>query len=170
MTSGDNEIRIQVNYKDLRKTFSGQVDDVWISINRFFSDLIPTFEIAKDIILTVDLPHLVENVRNLIAFTEESSYLLISKDNLTDNETLILHLLGTYVGYRLGILKSDALSRDELQGKLGKSPKITSTRLGELVRSELVTKTDEGKYKITTYGITQMQKDILPNMKEKIGI
>lgn len=169
MTDDENNIKVQVKYKGLEETFSGQVDDVWISINRFFSDLIPTFGIARDILLTVDLPLLIEDCKNLIAFTKESSYLLVSKDTLTDNETLALQLLAGYVGHRMGILESDALSREKLQAKLGKSSKITSTRLGELVRSEMATKTDDGNYKITTYGINQMQKDILPKIKERIG-
>jgi hypothetical protein len=57
-----------------------------------------------------------------------------------------------------------------LQAKLGKSSKITSTRLGELVKSDLATKTADEKFKITTFGITQMQKEILPKIKAKINV
>jgi hypothetical protein len=52
--------------------------------------------------------------------------------------------------------------------KLGKDSKITSTRLGELVKSEVAAKTADEKYKITTFGIVQMQKEMLPRIKAKI--
>ena len=167
MTDDENNLMIQIKYKDIEKTFSGQVDDVWISVNRFFCDLIPTFNIAKDIFLTADLPHLIRDCKDLIAFTKDSPYLVVSRDKLTDNETLALQLLAGYIGYRLGVLESDLLSREELQSKLGKNSKITSTRISELVRSEIAKKTSNGKYMITAFGINQMQKEILPRIKEK---
>jgi len=170
LTNGDGEITIQVKYKDVEKTFSGPVNDVWISINKFFSEFIPTFEVSKKIILTVDLQNLIKDCENIVAFTEEGPHLLVSRSKLTDNETLALQLLASYVGYKLGIVKSDAVSKEELQTKLGKTSKITSTRLGELVKKEIATKTNDGKYKISTLGVIQMQKDFLPRIKAKIGI
>lgn len=170
MTNGDGEITIQVKYKDVEETFSGPVNDVWISINKFFSEFIPTFEASKKIILTVDLQNLIKDCENIVAFTEEGPHLLVSRSKLTDNETLALQLLASYVGYKLGIVKSNAVSKEELQTKLGKTSKITSTRLGELVKKEIATKTNDGKYKISTLGVIQMQKDFLPRIKAKIGI
>ena len=169
MTNGDGGITIQVKYKDVEKTFSGPVNDVWVSINKFFSEFIPTFEVSKRIILTVDLQNLIKDCENIIAFTEESPHLLVSRSKLTDNETLALQLLASYVGCKLGIVKNDAVSKEELQTKLGKISKITSTRLGELVKREIATKTNDGKYKISTFGVIQMQKDFLPRIKAKIG-
>ena len=170
MTLGDNEITIQVKYKDVEKTFSGNVNDVWISMNKFFSEFIPTFEVSKKIILTVDLQNLIKDCENIVAFTEEGPHLLVSRNKLTDNETLALQLLASYVGYKLGIVESDAISKEELQSKLGKTSKIASTRLGELVKKEVTAKTNDGKYKITTFGIIQMQRDILPKIKAKISV
>jgi predicted transcriptional regulator len=64
-------------------------------------------------------------------------------------------------------MENDVLSKEELQTKLGKSGKITSTRLGELVKNDMVTKTGNEKFKITTFGVAHMQKDILPKIKAK---
>ncbi len=168
MTGKEDEITVQIRYKDVEENFSGRVDDVWLGINRFFSEFIPAFEILRKLVLTVDLQKLIRDCENIIAFTQEGPHLLVSRDKLTDNETLALQLLASHVGYKLGILESDAISREELQAKLGKTTKITSTRLGELVKSEMVTKTPDGKYIITTFGIVQMQKDFLPRIKAKI--
>jgi hypothetical protein len=93
----------------------------------------------------------------------------VSKDRLTDNEALLLWLLAGYVGFSLGLVGSDAVSKEELQAKLGKSGKIASTRLGELVKSDVVAKVADDKYRITTFGIVQMQKDIIPKIRAKVG-
>ena len=169
MTGGEDQITVQIKYKDVEENFSGCVNDVWVSINKFFSEFIPAFEISKKLVLTVDLQELIKECENIIAFTEEGPHLLVSRDKLTDNETLALQLLASYVGYKLGTVESDAVSREELQAKLGKTAKITSTRLGELAKSEMVKKTANGEYKITTFGVIQIQKDFLPRIKLKIG-
>jgi len=64
---------------------------------------------------------------------------------------------------------NDSFSKEELQFKLGKTGKITSTRLGELVKNEYAVKTADDRFKITTFGITQTQKEILPKVKAKTG-
>ena len=170
MTCGEDEITVHVKYKDVEETFSGSIDDVWMSVNRFFSEFIPSFEVAKKLVLSVDLQRLMEECEGLIAFSQESANLLVSKDRLTDNETLMLWILACYMGFRLGLVDGDGVSRGELQAKLGKSGKITSTRLGELVKSDMIVKIDEDKYKITTFGVVQMQKDIIPKIKATTGI
>jgi hypothetical protein len=54
-----------------------------------------------------------------------------------------------------------------LQAKLGKSGKITSTRLGELVKNDSVAKTADEKFRVTTFGVSQLQKDLLSKIKAK---
>lgn len=169
MNDEAGKITVQVKYKDVEKTFTGSLEEVWLGVNKFFSDSIPSFEVARKLMLKVDLQKLVKECEGIIAFSREGANLLVSKDKLTDNETLCLWLLANYVGHQLGMVESDAVSKEELQAKLGKSGKITSTRLGELVKSDMVVKTADEKYKITTFGITQLQKDILPKIKAKIG-
>jgi len=169
LTNSADKLTIQVKYKDVEKTFSGTPEEVWLTVNKFFKEFLPSFEIANRLLLSVDLQSLVKDCEGLVAFSPEGPNLLISKSKITDNETLALLLLASYVGYRLGMLESDAVSKEELQVKLGKSGKITSTRLGELVKSEAVMKTSDDKYKMTTFGVAQMQKEVLPKIKAKIG-
>jgi hypothetical protein len=106
----------------------------------------------------------------LVGFADNAPHLLFPKEKLTDNETLALHLLAAHIGFRLGMLKTDVLTRDELQVKLGKNPKITSTRLGELIKAEIVEKTSEGGYRITSFGIFQMQREWMPKIKAKLNL
>jgi len=163
-----DKITVNVKYGDVEKTFSGSLEDVWLSLSRFFGEFVPSFSVARRLVLSVDLQMLVKECEGLIVFSKEGANLLVSKGKLTDNETLLLWLLAGYVGLQLGLVGSDAVSKEELQAKLGKSGKIASTRLGELVKNNVVVKTSDEKFRITTFGLVQMQKDIIPKIKAKI--
>lgn len=170
MSGEEFKLTVHVKYGEVEKSFSGSVEEVWVAVNRFFSEFIPAFELAKALVLTVDLQKLMEDCKGLIGFADNLPYLLVSKEKLTDNETLALHLLAAYLGYTLGMLKTDVLTREELQRKLGKNPKITSTRLGELVKGEIAEKTSEGGYRLTGFGVAQMQREWLPRIRTKLGL
>jgi hypothetical protein len=164
----EDKITVNIKYKDVEQTFSGNVNDVWISMNRFFSKTVPAFDAARKVVLKVDFQSLIEDCKDIIAVAPEGAALLVPRAKLTDSETLSLYLLATYVGYKLGLLDSDTVSKEELRVRLGKSGKITSTRLGELVREGWVKKTDEDNYKITTIGIRNLQSEVLPRIRAKI--
>ena len=167
MTEKPEKVAVHIKYKDVEKTFSAIPEETWLLLNKFFNEFLPSFEIANKLQLNVDLQQLARDCEGLIAFSPEGPNLLVSKSKLTDNETLSLWLLASYLGHKLGMVESDTVSKEELQTKLGKSGKITSTRLGELVKSDVVTKTADDEFRITTFGVVQMQKDTLPKIKAK---
>ncbi len=138
-------------------------------LSRFYASFVPQFEIAGKLALSVDVAALARDCEGIIAFSSEGANLLVPKNKLTDNETLALCLLAAYLGKKLSLLNSDELSKDELQAKLGKPSKTTSTRLGELVKNNWVTKEDDN-FRMTMFGVTQMQKDVLPRIISKTEI
>jgi len=164
-----DKIVVQVRYKEIEKIFSADnVEDIWLLLDSFFHEFVPSFNIASKLSLSVNLAGLAKDLEGVVAFSPEGANLLLSKNKLTDNETLVLWLLASYIGQKLGKFEKDSLSKEELQGKLGKSGKITSTRLGELVKNDLVSRLSEDRYRITTFGVAQVQKDILPRIQAKI--
>jgi len=167
LTEKPEKVTVQIKYKDVEETFSAPLEETWLLLNKFFNEFLPSFEMASKLWLSVDVQKLVKDCEGLIAFSKEGPNLLVPKSRLTDNETLSLWLLASYLGHKLGILEKDVLSKDELQAKLGKSGKIASTRLGELVKNDVVTKTADEKFRITTFGVVQMQKETLPKIKAK---
>ena len=167
MTEKPANIEVHIKYKDLDETFSAPPEETWLLLSKFFNKFLPSFEIANKLRLSVDTQTLAKDCEGLIAFSEEGPNILVSKSKLTDNETLSIWLLASYLGHKMDLMTSDALSKDELRVKLGKSGKITSTRLGELVKNDLVMKTADEKFKITTFGVIQMQKEILPKINAK---
>ena len=111
---------------------------------------------------------LAKDLNGIVAFSGDGASLLAPKNKLTDNEALSIWLAAQYLGHQLGMLNSDSQSKDELQVKLEKSGKITSTRLGELAKNGVVQKTLDDKFRITTYGVVQTQKEVIPKIKSKI--
>jgi hypothetical protein len=160
-------VTVHIKYQETEQTFTGDANQVWTNVNRFFTQMLPALKIAKKALLTVDLESLIEDCKNVIAIAPEGPVVLISKQKLTDSETLTLHLLATYIGNKLGQSKN-FLFKEELQVGLRKNAKITSTRIGELIREGLATKTEEGNYKITTLGIKRFQEESLPEIREKL--
>ncbi|UCE95630.1 MAG: hypothetical protein JSV51_07915 [Candidatus Bathyarchaeota archaeon] len=160
-------LTVRVKYMGMEKTFVGDVDSVWVNVNRFFSQMVPLIAIARRAVLTVNLEEAIRAGEGLVAVAEEGPMVLVSKQRLTDNESLLLKLLAAYIGGRLGVLDRIWLSREELKGWLGKSGKITGTRLGELCHEGLVAKTEEGRYRLSTFGIKQLIEEILPRIKRK---
>ena len=170
MTEKPEKVAVHIKYKDVEKTFSAAPEEAWLLLSKFFSEFLPSFEIAHKLLLNIDLQKLAADCEGLIAFSQEGANLLVPKSMLTDNETLLLWLLAGYLGKKLSIVESDVLSKEELQAKLGKSGKITSTRLGELVKSDVVAKTVDEKFRVTTFGVVQMQKEGLPKIKAKTSV
>jgi hypothetical protein len=160
-------VTVHIKYQGTEQTFTGDANQVWAGVNRFFSEMIPALNTVKKALLTVDVEKLIEDCKNIIAVAAEGPVLLVSRQKLTASETLALNLLATYIGNKLGHSK-DYLTKEELQAGLGKNAKITSTRLGELVREGLATKTEDGNYRISTLGIKRFQEEILPEIREKL--
>ena len=160
MTESERKVTVNIKYSGVEQTFTGDVNDVWVGVNKFFSEAIPTFDLARKVTLTVDLAKLIEDFKDVITIAPEGPELLIPKDKLTDSEVLQFYLLAAYVGFRLGKRLTEVMTKEELQAKLGKSMKITATRLGELVKQGTVVKGDDGAFRIATIGIKKLQEEL----------
>ena len=169
MSQKPEKIQVHLKYKEFEQQFSAEPQEAWLLTNHFFKDFIPSFDIAQKLSLSIDLQQLAEDLSGIAAFSTDGANLLVPKNKLTDNEALMIWLTTYYIGCKLGLVNSDSMSKDELQTKLGKSGKIVSTRLGELVKNGSVQKTADEKFKITTFGVVQTQKEVLPRIKTKIN-
>jgi hypothetical protein len=162
------KIHIQIKYKDVAQEFSAEPQEAWLLVNQFFKEFIPSFEIAQKLWLAIDLQQLARDLNGIVAYSSDGASLLAPKGKLTDNEALSIWLTAQHLGHKFGMLSSDALSKDELQTRLGKSGKIVSTRLGELAKNGIVAKTADDKFRITTFGVVQTQKEVVPKIRTKI--
>ena len=118
MSEEPSRLMVHIRYRDVEKELSGSPEEVWLLLNKFFEELLPTFETARRLMLTLDLRTLARDSEKVLAFAEEGPCILVPRDKLTDNETLVLLLLANYMGRRLGKTQTDGLSKEELQAKL----------------------------------------------------
>jgi len=160
MSESEGVVTVHIKYGSMEQTFSGSVNDVWVDVNRFFGEMIPVFDLARKVALTIDLPQLIEDAKDVIAIAPEGPELLVPKDKLTDSETLRLNLLAALLAQRLGKRPSDTMMKEELQVKLGKSMKITTTRVGELVKDGSVVKAEDGSFRISTIGVKRLHEEL----------
>ena len=167
MIKKSTNITVHIKYLETEQTFTGDPNQVWLLVNKFFSDMIPALQVIKSVLLTVDLNNLIKDCNKLIAVTPEGPVLLFSRKKLTDNETLKLHLVANFIAKSLGYSKNYP-TKGELQTVIGKNSKITSTRLGELIREGFVKKTEDNHFKITTIGIKRFQKETIPEIRKRI--
>jgi len=169
--SGKTEkVQVHLKYKEFEQQFSAELQEAWLLTNNFFKDFIPSFDIAQKLVVNIDLQQLTKDLSGLVAFSNDGASLLVPKNKLTDNETLLLWLAAYYLGSMLSLVSSEDLSKDELQQKLGKSSKITSTRLGELSKIGFVQKTIDEKFRISTMGVVQIQREVIPKIKSKLKL
>lgn len=160
MSESEGIVTVHIKYGGAEQTFTGSVNDVWVDVNKFFGEMIPVFDLARKVALTVDLPQLIEDAKGVIAIAPEGPELLVPKDKLTDSETLRLYLFAALVAQRLGKWPSDTMTKEGLQVKLGKSMKITTTRLGELVKDGSVVKSEDGGFRISTIGVKRLHEEL----------
>ena len=168
-TSDDEKfgkISVNIKFRGMENTFVGDANDVWFSLNKFFSENVPGLEILSKIMLTVDIKRLIEDCKDVVAITPEGIAVLVSKELLTDNEALMLRLLARYLEQKIGVSETAFLPKEALQEGLGKNAKIISTRLGELCRKGYVVRMN-GNYKISTIGVKMLQSELLPKLKSK---
>jgi hypothetical protein len=165
--SGEPKVSVRIKYGEVEQEFTAEPQQAWLLLAKFFGDLVPTFEVAQKLRLQVDLQQLAKDLEGIVAFSGDGANLLVPKAKITDNEALSVWLTAYFLGQKLGLVASDSLSKDELQLKLGKSGKITSTRLGELVKNEIATKTSDDRFRVTVFGVVQTQKEIIPKVRAK---
>jgi hypothetical protein len=168
LTDEQAKIAIRIRYKNFEKEIQASLEEAWLLLRQFFNEFIPSFEIANKLWLNIDLQQLAKECEGLIAFSKDGPSILASNARLTDNETLLLWLLANRLGNEIGVLAKGTISKDDLKIRLGKSAKIASTRLGELVKNGSIVKLEGENFRITTFGIIQMEREILPKIRAKV--
>ncbi|MEM2375810.1 MAG: winged helix DNA-binding protein [Candidatus Bathyarchaeia archaeon] len=171
MTSGENILELTVKYKDVETKFSGKPDDVIRAFFGFMSRVLPTYDFASKLILTVDLEELLNSVRGLIAFTPEGPAIIISREKLGgDRNAVILNLIKAYIGYKTGRLEKDTLSMAEITASTSIKSGTVAARLSELTNMGFVERVGRGEYRITTLGIKFFLDEVLPKIKSEAGL
>ena len=168
MESEEDPLEIFAKYRDLEIRFKGKPDEVIRSLLRLIQQILPTYDLASKLVLTVDLEDLLENVKGIIAFTPEGPVVTIPKEKISgERDAILLHLIKTYIGYKTGKLEKDTLATSEITSLTGGKSSSVGARLSELVSSGLIERVGRGEYRITTLGVKNFIDDVLPKIKSE---
>jgi len=163
-------LEVYAKYRDLELRFRGKPEEVVRVLLKFVQRILPAFDLASKITLTVDLEGLIENVEGIIAFTPEGPVVTVSKERLGgDKGAIMLHLIKAYIGHRTGRLDKDTLASSEIKSLIGVKSSTVAARLSELVSSGWVERVGRGEYRITTLGIKNFLDEVLPKIEAGEG-
>lgn len=154
--SDSGKLRIHVEFDGLREDYEGSPDEVIRAFLTSLSKVYPTLELARKLVFQPDLSKLAESLVGLVEFAPEG--LLVLASETPADEAILISLVGSYVGYRLGKIKDDTGSADELAKTTGKALKTISNQLAWMVDDGLVERIGRGKYRITSLGIKRFDQ------------
>lgn len=166
MESEEDLLELHARYKDIEFRFRGKPDDVVKSFLRFIHEVLPAFDLASRLVLSVDLEDLIRNMEGIIAFTPEGPVVTVSKERLGgERDAILVHLVKVYIGYRTGKLGKETLATNEIASLTGGKSSTVGARLSELVSSGWVERVGRGEYRITTLGIKNFVDEVLPKIE-----
>ncbi len=183
MTSNDlkknDVVNVSVQYEDIKVQFSGEPENVLLSVITFLSKHVPEIRLARKISLNYSLSELVELYSPIIKITPEGPKVIpdlgeIQNKKFSDKEIVMLFLLGSKIAYELGKTSERSFPLSDIQSATNLNPKSISSRLSELVKSSYVSKsvnkeseTESVVYSITTMGISWLNNIITKKISLK---
>ncbi|MFH0748499.1 MAG: hypothetical protein V1915_01050 [Candidatus Bathyarchaeota archaeon] len=156
--SNHDRLKVHVELGELKQDFEGTPDEIVKAFLTSLANIYPSLELAKKLVFQPDLSRLAENLVGLVKFAPEG--LLVLTQETPSEEAIMISLVGSYVGYRLGKIDSDTDSANGLAKTTGKALKTISNQLAWMIDDNLVERVDRGRYKITSLGITKFEQII----------
>jgi hypothetical protein len=158
-------LEVWIRHDKLEVKLSGSVDEVIRGVLEFIGKVYPSYELVSRLTLTVDFERLLRDLENVIAVTPEGLVITVPREMLSEREGIRLHLLRTYVGYRLGRLGKDSMSIGEILAVTGGKAGAIAGRLSEMVDDGWAERVGRGEYRVTTLGVKQFCDVVLPRLK-----
>ncbi|MBS7656597.1 MAG: hypothetical protein QXI71_02210 [Candidatus Bathyarchaeia archaeon] len=168
MGENKSSLEVIVKFKDVETRFVGKSEDVIQSVLKYFSKIIPGFELISSLTLTIDMENLLKSVKDLMAFTPEGIVITVPREKMGGERDVILtHLVKSYIGFKTGQIGKDSLTMNEIQSFTGGKSGTVGARLSELTSLGWVERVGRGEYRITTLGVKAFLDDVLPKLVPK---
>lgn len=146
-------IRAVIRCGEMEIEFEGGYEEVWKSINKFFSEAYPALEVARKLAGAVDVIELAKKLEGFVEFRD--GRIVIMKE-MDAKRRILLCLAAAYVGRRLGLFDKEYLAPREIAAYAGLDERVARARLSELRKAGLVVKADEGLYSFTSSSIGEL--------------
>lgn len=150
---------MEIQYRDLKHTVEGNVEEVLIELMKFFSKIHPALEIVSKISFTPDYVQLTEVLSEFVNIGPDGEVILV-KSGLSADKAIGVVLLGAYVAKKIGKKPSDDMSVEELASSTRKALKTVRNTIVEMAKSNILERTGRGTYRITTIGMKELIEDL----------
>lgn len=147
------KVRVMIRHEGTDIEFEGGYEEVWRSVNKFFSELYPSLEIVRKLTGAVDVTSLAKRLQGLVEFRE--GRIVILKE-LDAKRKILLCLAAAHVGKALNLFEKEKLTPREIAAYTGLDERVTRARLSELRKAGLVVKADEGLYEFTSCSLEEL--------------
>ncbi|UCC33862.1 MAG: hypothetical protein JSW53_02335 [Candidatus Bathyarchaeota archaeon] len=163
---GAPKLKITLRYGALESTCEGSADEALRFIFNFIKDVYPSYELVRNLTLTVDLERLLGKLKDVISFLPRGRPVILKPTGkLTDSDLILTYLVAVYAGNQIGMAEDANLSMADLLDKTGKPAGTVAGRLSELVNELHVERVGRGKYRVTAYGVKAFTEEILPKLE-----
>lgn len=162
--SSEQKVRVHVEYGNLKADFEGRADEVFKEVIRLLSHGIPAIETISRLTYNVDFFKLMNDLAGIVTIIPEGPTLPPDLE-LSAPEAIGLCLLGAHIGAKLGKLKKDFMSIEELAIFTRKAEKTIRNAILAMVKLGFIERTEEGEYRITTLGAKEFEDTIIPKLK-----
>ena len=164
--SGKNRLLVRIEYGGATEEISGDFDEVTRQTMKFLYNIAPKLSLLDRIKLEIEDDKLIEEIGSIIKISSEGPVLLKEFKGLKTSDAIVTYLVGSYLGYKLGILSEDSLTVDQLSAYTVAGKDVVRARLSELGRSLMVEAGQVGERRITKIGLMRFEKEILPRLIE----
>ena len=154
--SDRKKLRIHVEFEGLKEDYEGTPDEVIRALLVSLSQVYPSLELVKKLVFQPDLAVLADSLAGVVEFAPDG--LLVLAGEVPADEAMLVSLVGSYVGFRLGKLDDDTSSADELAKTTGKALKTISNQLAWMIDDGLVERVGRGKYRATSLGVKKFNQ------------
>ncbi|MEM2910346.1 MAG: hypothetical protein QXO01_04710 [Nitrososphaerota archaeon] len=150
-------LKVRIQHDDVSVEFDGNYEDVWVSVNRYLSELYPSISIVKKFLGFVDISHIMSLLSGKAQVVNGR---IIVSAQVDAKKKILICLAAAYVGKMLGLLEHDALSPKEVSIFTGLEERVTRARLSEMRRLGLVAKVDGGKYAFNISAVNALAEEV----------
>ena len=147
------KVKVVIRHEGTEIEFEGGYEEVWRSVNKFFSEVYPALEIVRKLTGAIDVTSLAKQLEGLVEFRE--GRIVILKE-LDAKRKILLCLAAAHVGKALNLFEKDKLAPKEIATYTGLDERVTRARLSELRKAGLVIKADEGLYGFSSSSLEEL--------------
>ncbi|MCL7383779.1 MAG: hypothetical protein LZ172_05370 [Thaumarchaeota archaeon] len=149
----EEKIKVVIKMGESEVEFEGKYEEVWMSVNKYFSELYPSLQVVKKLVGAVDIEELVSKLSGKVEVKEDRINILVGGDA---KKKILLCLAGAYLGRKLGIFEKEFLTPKEISDYTGIDEKQTRARLSELRKEGLVIRKEDGLYGFTPASMKEL--------------